>query len=111
MAYHEFGIMENNPKDDKRYDEYDPKKYKCIKINDDFIEPLLPEFKDILCYWHTLKLPNRNLAYCGITLIPPESIDLFITIFMKQYESEFKEIILLFQQAKKGDKYIIHFGI
>ena len=82
MAYHEFGIMENSPKVSERFDKYEPGKFKCIKINDDFIEPLLTEFQCIRCYWHTLKYPEMNLAYWGITLIPPESIDDFISVFV-----------------------------
>ena len=70
MAYHEFGIIQNDPKASQRFDEYEPG-IKYIKINDDFIEPLLPEFNSIRCYWHSLKHPEMNLAYFGITLIPP----------------------------------------
>ncbi|MCK9267571.1 MAG: hypothetical protein M0P14_02520 [Alkaliphilus sp.] len=70
MAYHEFGIIENDPKVSQRFDGYEPG-IKYIKINDDFIEPLLPEFNSIRCYWHSLKHPEMNLAYFGITLIPP----------------------------------------
>lgn len=111
MAYHEFGIMENAPKASQRFDEYEPEKFKYIKINDDFIEPLLPEFQSIRCYWHTLKHPEMNLAYCGITLIPPESIDAFISVFNSHYKEQYNKIIALFEQAKIKDKYIIHFGI
>ncbi|SMB80654.1 hypothetical protein SAMN00017405_1970 [Desulfonispora thiosulfatigenes DSM 11270] len=111
MANHEFGIMETDPKKNQRFDEYDPEKYKLIKINDDFIEPLLPEFKNIPCYWHTLKRPEMNLAYCGITLIPPDSMEDFISIFNRHYVEEYKDIIILFTEARIKNKYIIHYGI
>ncbi len=111
MVYHEFGVMENSPYESERFDKYEPEKYNCIKIHDDFIEPLLDEFKTIPCYWHTIKEPEMNLAYCGITLIPPESIDAFITIFKSHCKEHYNEIIALFEQAQKRDKYIIHFGI
>ncbi len=110
MAYHEFGIIQNDPKASQRFDEYEPG-IKYIKINDDFIEPLLPEFNSIRCYWHSLKHPEMNLAYFGITLIPPESIDAFISVFNNYYKEQYDEIISLFEQAKLNDKYIIHFGI
>ena len=38
MAKHEFGIMESAPVSGKRYDEYEPKKYNCISVDDDYIE-------------------------------------------------------------------------
>lgn len=111
MAYHEFGIMENPPKRDQRFDDYEPGKFKCIKIHDDYIQPLLSEFENIRCYWHTLRHPGLNLAYYGITLIPPESVDLFISVFKGHYKEQYKEIIALFEQSKIRNKYIIHFGI
>ncbi len=111
MANHEFGIMETVPKESQRFDKYEPQKYEHIKINDGFIEPLLPEFQSIPCFWHTLKRPEMNLAYSGITLIPPESIDAFISVFNRHCEEQYKEIIALFEQAKRKNKYIIHFGI
>ena len=43
MAKHEFGIMESAPVNGKRYDEYEPKKYNCISVDDDHI------FVSILC--------------------------------------------------------------
>lgn len=41
MAKHEFGIMNVNPKPNKRYDSYEPEKYDCISVHDDYIGPLL----------------------------------------------------------------------
>jgi len=111
MAYHEFGIMENFPEEYQRFDKYEPEKFGLIKINDDFIEPLLQNLDGIHCYWHTLECPGMNLAYCGITLIPPESIDSFIFIFSKYDKQLYNEIIELFKEAKRRDKYIIHYGI
>lgn len=111
MAYHEFGIIEDSPKKCQGFDEYEPEKFELIKINDDFIEPLLQSFDEIHCYWHTLECPGMNLAYCGITLIPPESIDSFIFIFSKYDKEPYNEIIELFKKAKIRDKYIIHYGI
>ena len=110
MAKHNFGIMSDNPSN-KQYDEYEPERYQCISICDDYIEPLIPEFYDIPCYWHTLRRQEKNLAYYGITLIPPESATLFISVFSQHDEEYYKELINLFKQAKSENKYIIHFGI
>jgi len=71
----------------------------------------LPELQSIPCYWHTLKRSEMNLEYSGITIIPPESIDAFLSVFNRHCEEQYKEIIGLFEQAKGKNKYIIHFGI
>lgn len=38
MAKHEFGIMADAPQPGKRYDEYEPWKYDCISVDDDYVE-------------------------------------------------------------------------
>ncbi len=40
MATHKFGIMQNEPINNERFDEYEPNKYHCIAIDDNFIEPI-----------------------------------------------------------------------
>ena len=81
MASHKFGIMNLSPELNERYDYYEPEKYDCISINDDYIEPLLEKLACIECYWHTLERPEIGLAYCGINLIPPSSMEQFIECF------------------------------
>ena len=44
MAKHEFGIMESAPIGGKRYDEYEPKKYNCIAIDDDYIDGIQEDY-------------------------------------------------------------------
>lgn len=34
MANHEFGIMQNQPMNKERFDEYEPNKYDCIVVDD-----------------------------------------------------------------------------
>lgn len=110
MATHKFGIMQQTP-DNERYDSYEPQSYDCISIDDDFIEPLMPMFDNIPCYCHTRLLPTHNLVYCGITLIPPKSAKLFTDIFRKNNIGQYDTIILLFEEASKREKYIIHYGL
>ncbi|KOA19349.1 hypothetical protein CLHOM_24550 [Clostridium homopropionicum DSM 5847] len=111
MAKHEFGIMQNEPMYEERFDEYEPKKYKCIEVDDDFIQSILVDLKNIDCYWHTLQIAGKGLAYCGITLIPPTSINMLIRILSMQDKLEYNDLISLANQAKEENKYIIHFGI
>ena len=110
MAKHEFGIMPNTP-GSERYDSYEPEKYDMVSIDDEYIEEILKEFDDISCYWHTLNRPEKNLAYCGITLIPPKSQQSFIEIFKRHDQGQYREVIDIFEQASRENKYIIHYGL
>ena len=56
MAKHEFGIMNVNPKPNKRYDTYEPEKYDCISVHDDYIEPLLEKLAAL--YYFLIKPLN-----------------------------------------------------
>ena len=48
MSKHNFGIMNNKPMNEEKFDEYEPNKYNCISVDDDFIESILSELKNIL---------------------------------------------------------------
>ena len=111
MAKHEFGIIKNKPISTDRFYEYEPNKYNCIQVDDGFIEPILIDLQNVDCYWNTLKVSGKGLSYCGITLIPPESIDTLINILSIQNNLEYIDLISLANQAKKENNYIIHFGI
>ena len=111
MSKHNFGIMNNKPMNEERFDEYEPNKYNCISVDDDFIESILSELQNVNCYWHTLQNKGDGLAYCGITLIPPESMDSLKDILLLQDKIEYKDLISLVNKAKEENKYIIHFVI
>lgn len=109
LAKHEFGIMQNDPKQGKRYDKYEPQKYNCISVNDDYLENIIVNFNNIDFYWHTLDVKGKGLAYCGITLIPPMSIQPFIDVIKNV--SDLSDLKELSEKALKENKWIIHFGI
>ena len=109
MAKHEFGIMQIVPQKGKRYDEYEPQKYDCISVNDDYIENIVSDFDDIDFYWHSLDVPGKGLCYCGITLIPPSSMQAFISI-IENYP-KLSELTKLLQNAYKENKWVIHYGL
>ncbi|HWL26835.1 MAG TPA: hypothetical protein VNR38_24315 [Ureibacillus sp.] len=111
MAKHEFGIMQNEPLSNESYDTYEPQKYNCIMVDDDFIEPIMMDLQGIDCYWHNLRVEEKGLAYCGITLIPPKSMEALISILSSQNKQEYNSLIELVIQAKENEKFIIHFGI
>lgn len=70
---------------------------------------ILDELKGIKCYWHSIDRPEKGLAYHGVSLIPPESLNLFESIVSgKDNLQKFQNLIA---QAECEKRYIIHFGI
>ena len=109
MAKHEFGIMKQPPQKGLRYDAYEPEKYNCISVDDDLIELLDPKLTHMHAYWHSLDVPGKGLAYCGITLIPPESL---ADVLRACAETDgLQALELLLQQAQKEEKFVIHYGL
>ena len=109
MAKHEFGIMQTPPQPGKRYDAYEPQKYHCISVDDDYLEDIVSNFRHIDCYWHTLDTKEKGIAYCGITLIPPCAFLDFIEVIANIPElSELKELL---EEALQENKWVIHFGL
>lgn len=109
MAVHEFGIMEIPPAGGERYDTYEPKKYGCISVDDEYIEPIVPKTHDIKMYWHSLDMSGGGLDYCGITLIPPEASERLIEII--DGIPQLSELKMLLAEAADKDKFVIHYGL
>lgn len=109
VARHEFGIMERDPLPGELYDSYEPQNYACISVDDDLIGPILLEFNSADLFWHSLDMPGKGLEYCGITLIPPGSMDAVVQAI--HGISGFSELESLLSEAKRRNKYVIHFGI
>ena len=108
MAKNEFGIMESAPVSGKRYDEYEPKKYNCISVDDDYIEGI-DQLLIFDSFRHTIDIPMKGLNYIGITLIPPKSLDAFLTVIRDG--SEYADLRKLLIDAKNRNKYVIHYGL
>lgn len=109
MAKHEFGMMKKPPGQNEVYVDYKPEKYDCISVDDDYIQPLLEKLSRLDCYWHSLKRPEKGLTYTGITLIPPSSLEVFITVLDGATGTE--ELKALLIKAEEEGKYIIHYGL
>ena len=111
---HEFGILDDNDRQEN-YIDYDPEKYNCISVHDDIIECLVDRLSIMKTYYHSFNRPNIGLAYCGITIIPPESLSFFYDVVTSSKciakSVELQELASIIRQAKEGEKYIIHFGI
>ena len=109
MTRHEFGIMQQDPKPRKRYDEYEPQKYNCISVDDDYIEDIVTNFNHIDFYWHSLDMPAKGIAYTGITLVPPTSLQAFIAVIKDIAELNVLKDLL--EKALVENKWVIHFGL
>ena len=106
---HEFGIMAEDPMPGERYDRYEPWEYNAISVHDDFIEPLIPQLNDVDMFWHTVDVPGKGLAYCGITLIPPTAYPAVLGIICPV--TELQAMSELVERAIREQRYIIHFGL
>lgn len=109
MARHEFGIMEHRPVAGERFDKYEPQKYNCISVDDDYISPLLERLAQAQFYWHTVDIAGSGLAYCGITLLSPEMAGTMLGLIKN--EPGLDELAILLNKAVKEQRFIIHFGI
>ena len=109
MAKHEFGIMMGTPQPGKRYDEYEPWKYDCISVDDDYVEGIAEKLNFIDFYWHTLSIKGKGLAYCGISLVPPCSLKAFIDAI--DDIPELCELKKLMENALRQNKWVIHYGL
>lgn len=109
MAVHEFGIMERPPAGGERYDAYEPKKYGCISVDDEYIEPIVPKIHDIKMYWHSLDISGGGLDYCGITLIHPEASERIVEII--DGIPQLSELKMLLAEAADKNKFVIHYGL
>ena len=109
----EFGIIDNLEEYDEH--EYNPSKYHCTAIDDDFINDWWNELVLIKTYFESISRPEWGLARWGITLIPPESLEAFYEIIAKDKRSiESEELISLMKvirMAISQNKYVIHYGV
>ena len=109
MAKHEFGLMQDAPRLGARYDAYEPQKYACISVDDEDIDQILAELETIEFCWHTLSVRGRGLAYCGITLIPPSSLDAMIRVV--EGNPRLAPLKALLKTARSRNKWVIHYGL
>ncbi|WP_371473806.1 short-chain dehydrogenase [Niallia circulans] len=107
---HEFGIIQNFNKRHV-YNHYTPDLYDCIPVNDHFIQELIKPLAMMKTYFHTYERPANGLAYYGITLIPPESLPIFLDIVADKKSGELIDLARKITAAQEAEKYMIHYGI
>ncbi|OKP96214.1 hypothetical protein [Paenibacillus sp. P46E] len=110
----EFGIIDQF-ETDKDYSKYEAETYHCIAVADDFLNDWWDELSLIKTYFHSYSRPGLSLARWGVTLIPPESLEAFYSIVLKDKQSksssELIDLMRLLRQAIEEKKYVIHYGV
>ena len=101
--------MQTAPECGRRYDDYEPQKYDCISVDDDYVEIIDAKLSRTDFYWHTLDVPAKGLAYTGVTLIPPASVQSLADVIEDIHG--LSPLRQLCEKAIENDKWIIHFGL
>ena len=109
MAVHEFGSLTRDPVPGERYDTYEPERYGCVAVDDEWVEPLAEKLAELPVYWHTLDRPEKGFACCGITLIPPSSIPAVLAAL--DAAEEWTTLGGLLEEAKAQGRFVIHYGL
>lgn len=111
----EFGIIDDFDKEKDYGEEYMPEKYKCVSIDDDILNNWWERLVTMKSYFHCYSRPETALARYGITLIPPESLDLFYDIVAEDTKEKYKEqvssVLEVIRRAKNENKFVIHYGV
>lgn len=110
----QFGIIDQFEKG-KDYSDYEPDKYDCVAIDDDFLNDWWEGLILIKTFFHNYNRPGFALARYGVTIIPPESLVPFYKIVSTDKRSksskELIDLITLLRKAIFENKYIIHYGV
>ncbi len=114
MIKTEFGIIYDfNP--EKEYSDYEPEKYNCVSIDDEYINDWWEQLLRIPTYNMSIKQPQNALSRWGVTLIPPESLPLLLQVVESDPRIQKDGMLAaLAEQIRKAmieHKYMIHFGI
>ena len=109
MLKHEFEMMMADPEPEQIFEEYEPEKYDCIAVDDEYVQDVAEKLAGVSVYWHSLDRPESGLAYHGITLIPPESIEEVIEAVKDV--PEMRRLMEMLVVAERERKFVIHFGM
>ena len=109
MLKHEFGMMMADPEPGQIFEEYEPEKYDCIAVDDEYVQEVAEMLAGVSVYWHGLDRPESGLAYHVITLIPPESIEEVIESVKDV--PEMRRLMEMLVVAERERKFVIHFGV
>ncbi|MCL2049647.1 MAG: hypothetical protein FWG87_13090 [Defluviitaleaceae bacterium] len=99
----------------KDYGAYEPERYNCIYIDDEYINDWWERLRLMKTYFHNMSRPSFALARSGVTIIPPEALPLFQDIVATDERTNTDNNLLnlaaKIQEAIDTDKHMIHFGV
>jgi len=110
----EIGIIESI---DFEYDysAYQPENYKCISLNDCYLDDWWRDLSIIRSYFHNMKRPSLSIARYGVTILPPDSLGMFQDIMLKdkrlKKDRELQRAAGIIGEAIACKKYIIIYGV
>ncbi|QDR79617.1 hypothetical protein [Sporomusa termitida] len=115
MIKAEFGIIDKVDFH-KDYSEYEPQRYHCIYIDDDvYINDWWERLSTMKTYFHCMDRPEFALARWGVTLIPPESLPIFLDIVISdpriETDRHLYELANRIREAIDANKFMIHYGL
>lgn len=114
MIKAEFGIIKKLDHS-KDYSSYEPERYNCIAVNDEYITDWWEQLVTMKTYFHCMDRPNFALARWGVTIIPPESLPTLLNIVLsdKRFgtDDNLVDLARKIQEAIQLKEYMIHFGV
>ena len=115
MIKTEFGIIDEIDMN-KDYSDYEPQKYNCVFIDDDaYINDWWPQLCEMKTFFHSMDRPETALARWGVTIIPPESLPVFLSIVSGDSriasDKHLAELAKVIQKAIDSGKHMIHYGV
>ena len=65
MLKHQFGIMMTDPASEQIFEEYEPDKYDCIAVDDEYVQAVAEKLARVSVYWHGLDRPESGWRIMG----------------------------------------------
>ncbi len=112
-----FGII-SKIDDTRDYSQFDSFKevckfHQCIEISEEYANRWIVQSGSILTFVCTLQRPFKGIDYCGVTLVPPESLSQLLDIIRPDAErgEGVSNLMTLIEKAIENGKFLIVYGV
>ena len=87
--------------------------HQCIEIPDQYAARWIADSESLASFVCTLQRPFKGIDYCGVTLIPAESLPQLLDIIWLDSEREkaVSNLIALIQRAIQNGNFMIVYGV
>ena len=112
-----FGIIPeiDGTRDYSRFDSFEEvcRIHRCIEIRDECSNKWLNQSGHISTFACTLKRPFNGIDYCGVTLIPPDSLPELLDIIRldAKREAAVFNLKILIEKAIENKNFLIVYGV